>query len=456
MNEGAAKADPVANLLVVLMLVTFFSVLIWYLYSPYLAWGAAHTAIKARYLLFPFTFLMSDQMADFIQNLDVYLARNLDFANFTLSEFALLLNIIFRSLSVILVPLLLWRGISNIVFAKTKSFTRQLDLLQLAEIQASRYPRMKPPIRAKLLDQDHRFGPWATSRNPLQYLIHHKLVSAKVDPELIAAGYPDFNKCDEEAQLDILNEYHGSLKLYLPKVTQLLVDQLGKPCQYTQSGMIDIQKLPTIDNAMAVIFLAAITGKKIYRERVEKLLDQFGDTFREGSPATANSPAIPHAIDLSGVSELWTDIEKLPTTIKFLINASKKHAYWYSFMTALYQEVYDDYRTMSSKDFKFLKPINRTLFLLCNQVGLEMPRAETCGIRAHYLTERKHGAAILAPQVETQAVWLVEHIQNEGWLETDIVSETDGMESQLEQYNLAYRKDLEEFNKERATNAEPA
>ncbi|MDO3388008.1 hypothetical protein QWI17_19340, partial [Gilvimarinus sp. SDUM040013] len=70
-NEGAAKADPLGNFTVALTLICIISALLWYLYSPYLAWAAAHTAIKTRYLLFPFTFVMSDQMADFIQNLDV-------------------------------------------------------------------------------------------------------------------------------------------------------------------------------------------------------------------------------------------------------------------------------------------------------------------------------------------------------------------------------------------------
>lgn len=383
-------------------------------------------------------------MADFIINMEDYLSANMNFATVTVNEVVFLQEISFRAISIILVPLLLWRGISNLVFAKTKAFNRKLDLQQLATIQASRYPRMKPVVAAKLLEQDHRFGPWATSRNPLPYLIWNDLISDIDDPDLAIIGVKQFRDLSEAEQLDQVNDFHGKLIIDQSGVFKLLQTQLGTLCAYTSNQLIDINQLPKIERTMAIIFLAARTQKREVRGRINELLDQFGNTFVEGRPATKDQPAIPHKIDLTGVDQLWLDVQNEPKVKRAILEISRIHAYWSTAFTAMFQFIYNEFRNLKSRDFIFLKPINRSLYLICNQVGLESSRPETCAIRAHYLAELELGSPIIKPVIEDQVHQLLLDIQNEGWLYVDIVQ--DEIAEQLTGYEEQCSRDLQEYN----------
>lgn len=172
-------------------------------------------------------------------------------------------------------------------------------------------------------------------------------------------------------------------------------------------------------------------------------MDQFGNSFVEGRPATENDPAKPHTLDLSGVEELWEDVKDTPAVKRALLRASKTHAYWSTFFTALFQFIYDQFRNLKSRDFIFLKPVNRTLYLTCNQVGLERSRAETCGIRAHYIAEKKLGSPIIEPCIHSVADSLLWSIQEEGWLHEDIVE--DDLDTRINILNKQYSNDLAEY-----------
>lgn len=445
--------NPISTFFVISVLLAMLLAVAWYFWSPYIAWGTVQSTLFLKNLLVPFTIFMSDDYADFILNMEERLAANLNYATVTVSEVMFLQSIAFRAISVVIVPLLLWRGLANIIFAKKYGFTRQLDLMELAEIQATRYPRMKPVIKARLLEQDQRFGPWATSRNPLPYLVINGLVSDIDDAERLSAGVSQFRDLNVVDQHDRIHDYHGRLIINRSGVSKLLRSQLGALCNYTDNQLIDINKLPTIERTMAILFLAARTKKKEVRKRINALLDQFGDSFVEGQPARNGQPAIAHQIDLSGVDELWDDVKEDYRIKLAILEISKTHAYWTTAFTAMFQFIYNEFRNLKSRDFIFLKPVNRTLYLLCNQVGLEASRAETNLIRAHYLAEKKLGSPIIEPFVAGVEYELLHHIQSEGWLAKDIVE--DDQEKQLEALNDQCMKDLREF-KDRASNKETA
>lgn len=433
--------DFLPTMLVVGLLLFFFFWMAWYFFSPYLALGAAKAIIFTHFLLIPFTVFMDDNLASFILDLEAHLAESLDLSNVPVRDFLLLVELNFKAINTLVLPLLIYRGISNLIFAKSKNFTRKLSLRDLAVIHASRNPRMKPPIHARLEEQDHRFGSWRTSMNPLPYLILHGLVTAVPDPEAELAGIPKWEDLNEEEKNDNLDEYYGKLQINQEGLRRLLLNQLGIPCAYRADQLIDIDRLPTIDRAMAVVFIAAALNDRPLRKRVEAMLDQFGDTFVEGNP-----PKTPHQIDLSGINELWDDIKDMPKVKRILINGSKKHAYWTTFFTYLFGLVYDNYGTMSSADFRFLKPVNRKLFLLCDQVGLERARSECAAIRSHYAAETKAGFAILSPQTSDAFKNIALSIQMEGWLTKDIIS-ADAEIELLKELNDKCAQDLQDYRK---------
>ena len=442
-NVDRPNDSASSTILVVLALLSALLVLAWYLGSSYIAWGTVQTTLFLKQLLIPFTFLYSPDMANFIINMESHLEQNMNYSTVTVSEVVFLQEIAFRSIQVILIPLLIWRGVSNLVFSKTKAFNRRLDINQLAEIQASRYPRMKPVNKAKLLEQDHRFGPWATSRNPLPYLIHNNLVTDIDDPDLALIGEKQFRDMDELEKLNQLKAFHGKLIIDQSGVTKLLVSQLGNRCAYSDNQIINIDALPKIERTTAILFLAARTQKKKYRIRINELLDQFGDSFVEGKPASENQDPIPHKIDLSGVDELWADVKNNSNVKRALLDISRTHAFWSTAFTAMFQFIYNEFRNLKARDFIFLKPVNRSLYLLCSQVGLEASRPETSAIRAHYRAEKKLGSPIFEPFITDQAYQLILSIQNEGWLSEDIVESE--YENQLIKYAELCAQDLKDY-----------
>lgn len=441
--------DFLSSFAVLFFLLAFFFAIAWYFYAPYIAWFAAYSVIKTHYLLYVVTPIMSADMADFILNIEKYLGKNLNFQTVTVSEVMFLFKITFKALSVIFIPLLLWRSIYNLIIAKRKGFTRQLTLEDLAVIQSNRYPRVKPAIKAKLLQQDQRFGAWATSRNPLPYLIHLNLVTGKQTSDDIKLNIPSFDSLNEEGKLDNLNDCHGKLSININGLREQLGAQLGSPCQYTEDGIIDINRLKPVDRAMAIIFLGAIVQKREIRAIIEKLLDQLGDSFTEGGLDKNANKIRAHEIDLSGVEDLWIKIKDERRIKRFMLDSSRRHAYWSSFFTCLYQRVYDDYGTMCSRDFIFLKPINRALYLTCNQVGLEMSRAETCAIREHYLAEVKLDHPIIQPVIDCSYYQILLNIQDEGWLETDLV--TSDLAESLTALTLKSQSDMNDFKARKAS-----
>lgn len=420
----------------------------WYFWAPYLTWAAVQGVLYTHYLLFPFLPFGDPAYADFIRNVEYYLSRNIDYGNVEFQDFVTLMEIFFEALSVIFVPLFLWRGINNLIYAKQKSFTRVLSLTDVAEIQAKRYPRMRPVAAAKLLEQDHRFGPWATSRNPLPYLIHNRLVHSISDADTRAFDLKPFQTLSETEQLNTLNIYHGKLTFSEADVRTLLVRQIGQRCRYNAKGTIDIDALGPVERAMAIIFLAALTASRENRKTIEDLLDQFGASFKEGGTDDKGAHR-PHELNFTGVDTLWATVKDHLKVRQALSVATKQHAYWTTFFTYLFTRVYHEYGTMNARDFSFLKPVNRTLYLLCSQVGLEAARPETGAIRGHFLTECQERHAITQPVVSSACLNLIRHIQREGWLAADLVDDNE-LEQELAQLTEQCDRDTQEFKRNAA------
>jgi hypothetical protein len=424
------------------MVFVLFAIL-WYFFSPYIIWATIKTTVAVKWLLTPFHYFMSSEKVDFLMNMEEKINRNLDYSKATFSDLTFFLNILFRSLSVILVPLFLWRGITNIKNSKKNSFTRNLSLRDLQAIHAERNPRMKPAFKADLANKDHRFGGWATSRNPLEYLIFNKAISDIEDPELSIIGLKRFSELTELEQLNELERFHGKLVINKAKAHTIFQSQLGQLCTYSNNKIINIDNLPLVDRAMAIIFLATRLQTKEVRVRINKLLDQFGDSFVEAVYQN-NSMVSPHKVDFSGVNELWNDIKDHPNVLRALLKISQTHAYWSTAFTAMYEFVYSEFRNIKSRDFAFLKPINRQLYLICNQVGLERARAETVMVRIHYLDELDLKAPIVKADIELSFMSLAQNIQEEGWLTEDIVKSS--LVDMLEELDGQCEQDLIEYN----------
>ena len=100
-------------------------------------------------------------------------------------------------------------------------------------------------------------------------------------------------------------------------------------------------------------------------------------------------------LDFSGVSEQIKEIRDC----KLLKWLYQRHAY----ATTFFARALEAARTagvLSSSDFLWLKPLDRRMWYILNNVGRQACMVETAGPFAHFLAEKRFGRALRAPMIK--------------------------------------------------------
>ena len=456
--EGIGNNDPIDTALAAAL---FFGLMfaglaaLWIYYDEKVKYVTMESAMWLRYVQFPFALIGPESYANKILNLH-QLRYSLTGENMSNAIFIEMLAICFRSLAILMLAGFLPWGIYKIINHRKLVFERELDLGDLIALQREKYPRTKPPTARNLLEVDPRFGPWATQFNAIELVLDKNLLSIEnrhdqfdaekkeaferqldqltlvglKKPKSYQPGEEDykltfthFKGCkhptgkpqnETPAMLtlhDELENYLGTLRVDKKGVEDYYKASLGELCRY-KGRVIDINYLPPTERAIWMLLCACVAGKSSLRNRIEALLDQMADNFKEDSPRTEYPD---HEIDLTGIFELYTEVTSNVRVRKTLVDIAEKHAYYYTAFTALYIAAKDTYGTIITRDFIWLKTVNRLLYLSLNQIGLEASRAETAGIRAHYKAEEKDGKRISTPIIDSAVLSLVHELHKEGW-----------------------------------------
>ena len=412
------------------------------------------SAMALRYIQFPFTYFGTDSYQNKIFNLD-QLRYSVSAENMSNSIFIELLTVSFRSFAILLTLLYLPMGIYRLLTKHKTLFERDLSIFSLIKIQREKYPRIKPPTARNLLEINPDFGPWASHFNPIDLCLQRGMLSIETRMDLLneqdqavynkrldtlsLVGLKHPSKYLDKEQAEItytkfkglkhptgmamsetksmakfsseLENYIGLLRVDRSEVEQYFKESLGELCRYNGRA-IDINYLPPTERAVWMLLCVCIAGKSNLRKRIEGLLDQMAHSFKEGEHR-ADTPS--HEIDLSGVYELYNEITNNTNVKKTLVEIAQNHAYYYTAFTALYEVAKRVYGTIITRDFIWLKTVNRTLYFSLNQIGLEAPRPETAAIRSHFRAEEKLGAKISTPMIESCTLNLLHDLQEDGW-----------------------------------------
>lgn len=464
-DERRGNGDYMGYLIAGLLL-TVAAIVLWNLF-----WNKNEDAIKdvalagayyLRYLQLPFSLLMTDTYKGVLYNLP-NLYHELKGTSYDTAYVGIFAQIALRSVAILFTLAIVPRALYLIINHHRINFSRTMDLHALIEMQREYNPRIKPPTARNLLNEDARFGSWASQMNPIDLIVHHQMIQLEAPEnglttqkrqelyqgleDLGVAGlkepehytvdcqplsvreyanrtFPTLNAQNKTENLTTLlnniDQYVGMLYVDPNQVREFYKRSLGPLCHYT-GKYIDIRFLPPLERALWVIFMACVGQREHLRGRIEALLDQMSDTFVEGVPGSHD-----HQMDLAGIDELF-ELAIKETKVKLaLTRIARAHGYYYTAFTALYTLAKKNYGTITSRDFHWLKVTNRALYWTINQIGMDRARYETAGIRAHYLAEKKrnygHGHRITKPQVESAALNLVHHLDIDGWT---AVAQTD-------------------------------
>lgn len=248
-----------------------------------------------------------------------------------------------------------------VYFRGSAQFHNSYNMKSLRVVGQEVWPQITPIISLDLVKEDIGKGPWAMCQLPLDFCREHDLLLMKV----------------------VNGKKVWTIK-HKP-VYRLFALQLGPMWK-------GIDYLPIHVKALTLIFLGRAVGQ---RPMTNAFLKQIAASASSGK------------LDFSGVSE-GLKAFKDHRIVKWL---ERRHAYMMTVMATLLEIARSD-GVLASAEFLWLKPVDRRLWFVLNNVGRRTSFVEVAGVYAHWVAEKKVGYALKTPMIKGAVDALEEALQN--------------------------------------------
>lgn len=227
----------------------------------------------------------------------------------------------------------------------------------LLDQEKNNWPQITPVSKLNLLQTHIHEGPWAMSMTPMQFAKKYKLLEEE--------RVPDSSGLASRSKLVV--------KVIESRATRVFTQQLGRPWR-------GVDKLPIHAKALFAIFAAKANGD---RDSVSRLIRQI-----------AASAADVGKLNFSGVDIVL----KKHADSKIIKKVTNMHAYELTVMASLLEVARLD-GVLAAAEFLWLKPVDRPLWYMLNNVGRRTAFTEVAGPIAHWLAEKTIGRKLLVPMV---------------------------------------------------------
>jgi intracellular multiplication protein IcmP len=259
---------------------------------------------------------------------------------------------------VVLIGLGVWMFLYN----KTMRFRHNYNMQTLKKFEVENWPQITPVVDVDLLKKDVDQGPWAMAKLPIDF-------------------------CKENNLLELTESAEGK-KIWALKngpAERLFVLQMGPLWQ-------GVQALPIHMKALVVMFVArAHRDFKV----TDELILQISKSAELGQ------------LDFTGVEELLLKYQDS----KVISWLEKRHAYVGTMMASLLQMARVE-GVLATAEFLWLKPVDRRLWYLLNNVGRQTAVVEVAGLFAHWLAEKRLQRGLRTPMVKEAVVALEADIRD--------------------------------------------
>lgn len=241
-------------------------------------------------------------------------------------------------------------------------FKRKFNMRTLAATEQINYPQISVATKLDILEQDLDSGPWAMALTPMQFCKRNKLVV--VDLADVPSGGVAFGK-----------SAGAEFKVTLDKVRaqRAFSVQLGR----TWNG---VEAMAPHRRAVFGILVArgARDTKSAYA-----MVGQLASSAAEGK------------LNFEGADELW----KKQMKNRRVQDMIARHAYEFTmFVSALLYAREDG--VLASSDFLWIKPLDRRLWYVINNVGRQTIGAEVGAVFCHWYYEMSLKRALNVPKVD--------------------------------------------------------
>lgn len=266
-------------------------------------------------------------------------------------------------------PLILFLLILTIVIFKTNvqmRLKKKYDMKSLADQEQVNWPQIKIATKTDILNEDLDSGPWSMAMTPMQFSKKNKLVKIEF-ADISATQFAKVQSAEFKVTLD------------KARAERAFAAQLGR-------GWHGVENMAPHRRALLAVFLARANrdGKAALA-----MVAQLATSAADGQ------------LDCSGADDLWRKHIKTPK----MQEMCAMHAYEFTlFISALLAAREDG--VVASCDFLWIKPIDRRLWYVINNVGRQTPAVEVGGIFCHWYHEMALKRPLSAPRIDGAVVAL--------------------------------------------------
>lgn len=228
----------------------------------------------------------------------------------------------------------------------------------LSEKMRDTFPSLRVIDGLDLVNTPLNEGPWAMAKTPVEFARQHKLIERDPVTNLWAVK--------------------------TARAKMLFSSQLGKRWQ-------GINALQPHERALFGVFAAFIHYQ---RETAEKVLEEINRRLTPAKVKTGN-------LDFSPAEAVFADFADTPQVKE----VTDKHAYLLTVFSAMLEQARST-GIVASSQFLWLKPLDRRLWYVLNNVGRKAVFSEGSGVRSHKMAEDEIGKAISMPMVDEAVVAL--------------------------------------------------
>lgn len=259
-------------------------------------------------------------------------------------------------------PVSIYLAVLSFIVLKTNiqmRLRKKYNMRSLAEQEKVLWPQISIATKIDLLQEDLDSGPWAMAMTPMQFSKKNKLVSI----DLAEPSATPFSKLQPPEYKVTLNR---------ARAERAFCAQLGRTWQ-------GVEAMEPHRRALFAVFAAR--GARDTNTAL-KLVNQLAKSAAEG------------VLDFTGVDDLWQKHLKN----KQVEEICQQHAYEFTVFISLLMFARED-GVVASADFLWVKPIDRRLWYVINNVGRQTPCVEVGGIFCHWYYEMALKRALSAPRV---------------------------------------------------------
>jgi intracellular multiplication protein IcmP len=305
-------------------------------------------------------------------------------------------------------------------------FRRQMNIKSLLERNARVFFSVRPLVGEDLLAAGNYKNNWRPFVNPFNFTLEKNLFKMEgretkdVNKYMVGLWKKRVNMDESlvgEYEYPTLDEAQARV-LFEKNLGEKIWDNDKRP-ETKNDVWSMLMRMPMHKRALATVLLCHYIAEGDLKKEGDALLEQFADSYYVEKLKKKKKKKVwsAEALNASGVNNKLREILK-KYDFDIVIIPFLFHAWSHTLLISLFTRV----KTITSADFIWVKPVDRELWYVLNNVGRKTFGAEGGGAFAHFQVETGLARPLGSPDVDSAVDGLKSALTTEGWLKSTEVA----------------------------------